>query len=924
MLSISVISNAAGVASYYEKESGEKNYWSKDAGESTSWQGEGAKMLGLHGAVNPQDFQKIMEGKLPNGEQMPSGAGGERRSGYDLTFSAPKSVSLVGVVGEDERVLEAHDRAVKEALKYIEEEAAQTRIKENGEIRFEKTANFTAAVFRHETSRAFDPQLHSHAVVANITIDQNGNERALSSEEIFKHKMAAGAIYKAELGHNLRMYGYNLRQTKDGFEIKEIEDKHIEGFSTRRKEIEAQLRAEDKTGAKNAEMAALKTRAAKQVLTEDETKLKRETWQQTAQNMGMKDKKSLENLTSRARASWHHDTGDGKASIEARDEKLAQAQNAASDAVKHAVSHLSERQSVFEKREIIQHAAKFGAAAGASKQMLSKQIDQQIKSLELIKAGNRLTTREALQRELRITKIEAHARGNVQPIASAERVAELSKDLTQGQAQALKLSLTTQNRIVGIEGKAGAGKTYMLKKVVKEAQQQGFEVKGLAPSAQAAKVLENETGAKSETISKAVSNPPENGKQQLWVVDEAGMVSAKQADKLLKQAESVNARVIFVGDRQQLSAIEAGKPFALLVDKGMHTARMDEIMRQKNKELKAVVEKLAQGKTKQAIQDLSKSISEVKDPQKRLQVVASKYLEQTPQEREKSMVIVSTNKERHDLNTQIREGLKKEGVLTGKPQEVQTLNKNAFTQAEARQAHNYEAGMKVRFHREYKSLGVNKNETLTVEKTENNKVQLISQDGKKVKWDPSKQAKVESYQVQKTELQAGDQIRFTRNEYELNRINGHTAEIQAINEKERTALIKMENGEKQTLSLDNEREQTYTHSYASTVHASQGATADKAFIAVDSEQSMLNQQSAYVSISRAREGVEIVADEKEKVAEMAEREAGQESAVEVIQDAGHEAESSLEQSYWEQEQEQEMSVEAEAEVEQEQEQEMEM
>jgi len=899
MLSISVISSAGGLSNYYEKDSGQSDYWNREAEESTKWQGRGAEDLGLVGPVKPQDFQALMEGRLPDGQQMPHGAGGERRAGYDLTFSAPKSVSLAGIVGRDDRVLAAHDEAVGKALDYLERETAQTRIKEAGEIRVEKTANLTAAVFRHSMSRNLDPQLHSHCVIANVTRDANGQWRALSSEEVFKHKMAAGAIYRAELGVRMKAYGYNLRQTRHGFEIREISDKNIRSFSTRRQEIETRLTAVNQVGAKASEVAALATRQAKQVLDSEQSGRQFETWRKTAEAGGLKNEKSLEHISAEARSKWLHNISQSQRTPDHVVNGEQGGKLVIRKAVNYAVDHLSERQSVFERREILRHAANHGAAHGVDLKRIETEIETQLKARQLIMAGERFTTTEALKREIQAVQIMRHGRGQMQAISNREQVNRLAEGLTNGQREALRLTLTTKDQVVGIEGKAGSGKTTMLKRVVQAAQAQGYNVRGLAPSAQAAKVLENETGAKAQTLSRHLMEQPQTGGREIWVVDEAGMMSAKQAHKLLLQVRSSGARVVLVGDRQQLASIEAGKPLAVLADKGMKVARMDQIVRQNNQQLKQAIEKIIEHKGREAVQDLSGSIKQIENREERLESVAKSYLSHSGPERRGTMVIVETNRDRRELNQMVRNGLRREGQLHGERLEATQLVKENMTRAEMRMVHNYEEGMQVRFGRNYKSLDVQRGETLEVKgiDPQKNVVQLQVKGGREITWNPARTAKVEVFREQQSDLQTGDQIRFTRNEYGLGRINGHTAQVVSVNGEERVAQIKMTNGEEQTIKLDEAREQTWTHGYASTVHASQGATADRAIIAVDTEQGMASEQSIYVGVSRAREGVEIMTDNEQKLGEFAGKEAMQESAIEAVEDSGQSVEGRLTQDY---------------------------
>lgn len=288
MLSISTLKGSGGaLAGYFEKDSGEADYWSKEAGESATWVGAGATELGLSGAVNQASFEMIMDRNLPGIGQLPGGQGGARRMGYDLTFSAPKSLSIQALVTGDQRLLSAHQEAVKETLFMIEKDVLKAQFKAGGKVHLESTGKMTAAVFAHETSRELDPQIHSHAVVANITRTANGKWRALEGSQFYKHKMLAGAEYRARLAAKVQDLGYKVKVTHgDGrFELKGISRKQIEAFSKRRVQIESALKASGHKGAKASEVASLATRKAK-VSHLNKAQLK-ETWKSAAKKTGI-------------------------------------------------------------------------------------------------------------------------------------------------------------------------------------------------------------------------------------------------------------------------------------------------------------------------------------------------------------------------------------------------------------------------------------------------------------------------------------------------------------------------------------------------------------------------------------------------------------------------------------------------------------
>jgi conjugative relaxase-like TrwC/TraI family protein len=870
MMSISNLKSAAQAASYYEKD----DYYTQDQSPS-SWWGKTTEKLGLKGKVNREVFQGLLQGTLPDGTELPSSHGALRRPGIDLTFSAPKSVSLMALVGEDDRIPKAHREAVTAALGWLEETSARARTTEGRQTRTEATGNLLVARFEHDTSREHDPQLHTHAVVINVTKRQDGEYRAIDNEALYTNKMAAGAIYRAELAARLADLGYRIEVThQDGrFEVEGISRNQVEAFSTRRKQIEEALGEMGFSSSKAAEVAALDSRKSKREV--DRSELRKE-WQVRAAEAGLELRIPERPSRSQARGS------EGR-------------EGAAEKLVGVALEHFSERSSVLTRSEVVRFSLERGTGK-ATFGGVQKAIDQAIGKGELLPLGEgRFTTERALSLERSVLALESRGRGSVTPILPAPDARAILRDrsLKKGQKEAAETILSAPDRVVGVQGYAGTGKTFMLRTIRELAEAQGLDVRGFSTTSAAANLLTQDAGIPSETLARHLASgaveKAQRGsrKPEVWVVDEASMMGTKEASDLLRKAEREGARVVLVGDRAQLPAIEAGKPFALLMDRGMTFAVMDEIVRQRDPDLKTAVELTIDGRTGDALRAIEKMVHQEESKEKRLSLLAGRYLESQAEPGDRPLLITGTNADRRALNDLVRVGLVDRGDLRGEGTRTEVLVPRALTRAERAEATTYQAGDVVRFGREYKSLGVQKGEYARVRDVDGDqgRVQLELAGGRKVDWEPDRLLKVEVYRQEARDLRPGDLIRWTRNDPEHLRRNGEMALVVEVDSGSGSSLIRTSEGKNQVLDLTQRGH--WDHAYASTIYSAQGRTTDEVLIHLDSRQkSVVGQEAWYVAISRARESALVVTDDKDRLPEALKRVMGQKSAVEELERAG--------------------------------------
>ena len=909
--SIGAVTSAAQGVAYYERD----GYYAKDDDDhrqASAWLGRGAEELGLAGPVDPGVFRDVLEGVVPDGSGRRLGRigkDGERqhRPGRDLTLSAPKSVSLVGLVGCDARVVDAHDRAVAATLAWFERNAAETRMADPGTGRTVRTGNqkTVIATFRHDTSRNLDPALHTHAVIANMVRGGDGKWRSMANERLYESKMLMGALYRSELAAGLARLGYGIEKTHaDGrFEIAGVPRRVIEAFSTRRAEIEAGMEGrglgKPADNPRLAERAALMTRAAKRDIDRSELGA---VWRRQAADLGFDAPGRVAEGLDRPTSPGLDAAGAGAEPSRPKPpagirEGLPERETAAdpapsspaAEAVAWAVAHLSEREAVFSRTDLMAAALAWNPGAArigdVEHEVAAREAAGTLQAARLPGLEDRLTTDRAVadERETIALMRAGQGRGARPMRGRAVDKALRRGPLTRGQKQAVRLVLAADDRTVGVQGYAGSGKTTMLNRARGLMEKKGYAVRGLAPSASAARTLEAEAGIASETLQRflarhagvAAGRMTKSGEKALrrqfaktaLVVDEGSLASTVQARDLLRIADAFRIpRVVLVGDAKQLDAVDAGKPFAQLQEAGMKTAVMNEIMRQRDPALKAAVEASLAGDVRRAFEKLGQNVAEVR-PDNLAGAAAARWLALLPDERARTGLMVPSHALREGINDIIRERLVRDGEVHGPAVTAERLVSMGYTNAEKTLAANYAAGDVVAFHRPYRRLGVGKGDERRVLGVDHKArtVMLEGRDGDAVTWAPNRLAArsggVEVYRSEDIELRAGDRIRWTRNDAGLGLVNSQAAEVAAVEGGRVT--FRLEDGRMLDLAPGDAQLRHIDRAWASTVHAFQGRTVDTVIAAMEANHPHLTtQKTLYVEISRARDRAELVTDDR--------------------------------------------------------------
>ena len=886
---------AAGVVAYCQHDADSKGGYYSAGATPSAWGGSLALELGLQGPVDAKTMQGLLQGVLPDGTRFAKESD-DRRMGVDLTLSAPKSVSLYALTSATPSmraaILAAHDRAVSRAMGLVQNEFVSARYGRGG-AESVKTGAAAWASFRHEDARPVDgvvsPQIHTHSVLLNLTHGRDGELRALDLD--FKNDgiKLAGATYRAELAAELRGMGLDLRKTEEGFELAAVSDEQIEAASPRRQQIDADLLAkglsrEDSTAAQRT-ASNLSTRENKLALPQDQ---QRWEWRELGRSVGL----DLPDPTPPAEPLPPPD---------------------ASAALAHATGHLSERESVISSTSTRLHSLLHGMHEGVTLDSIDKEISTATATGSLIDAGpGRLVTRETLTREASILRTISLAPA-VAPLADREAaLARLAtREAVQGfpysvsQRTAILDSLSTHTQYHGIVGAAGAGKTTAIAAIVDEARSQGLTVVGLGPSQTAADGLK-ETGAdECRTLASFIAREqdPDAG-PRLIVLDEAGMVSARDMQALLEKL-APDDRVLFVGDPRQLSAVEAGSPFAQAMKEGvLNYSTIDEITRQKDAGLLAVAQAFADGENERAVELADPYMSAVtvtdkdwkaagverileKDSDKapkippavRAQAIAREtaaaYLKLSPEEREKTLVLAGTHNIRRSINTYIRAGLQESGAVAQDSVTVTALDKSTLTRAQLREAIHYKSGQILRVPEgrgaarrvvDWKILDTDPTKnTIRARDVEGREQTFKTRD-----LDPQKAS---LYTPRALDLAAGDRVLFTENNRGAGFQNNETGCVVQVG----TDAIEIEKDGGKRVTLNPTQTHTVDYGWGITVHRSQGRTIDRALVAGQASK-VATAQSAYVACSRERWHLQVVTDDKDRLKSAWSRVADRETA----------------------------------------------
>ncbi len=868
---------SSGQAQTYHKleyTSAAQSYYKQGDEVKGEWQGQLATSLGLSGEVTAEEFSRLSEGQHPQTEvqmvrhreaveyQTASGKtvkAVEHRAGWDATFSAPKSVSLTALVGGDDRVREAHATAVTIALNELEK---YTHARIGGNNPAENTGKFIAAKFEHDTARPVDgyaaPQLHTHAVVFNITERADGSTRALQERPFFESKQFATAVYQSELMYRLRDLGYEIEPGKSGApEVKGYSQSYLDASSLRSQQIKDEMERSGVSGPRAAQIAAHSTRDKKQTLTREEVL---EAHRSVAAEFGNQPRQVVQEARERAQTQ----------------ERNPDRANRAKEAITYARDSLFEREAVADERLIFRDALRRGMGettyAEVRADFEARLQRGDLRSVEVAKyaSGRSFTTPETIAAERANIAHVVAGKNTVQPIMSAELAQDQARSrdfLNDTQRRVIEEVLNSTDRIHGLQGRAGSGKTTVLASIREGAEKSGYTVEGFAPTSRASAQL-REVGIDATTLQSFLArgdNHPSASPElrHLYMLDESSLASTRQMRAFLDNLNP-NDRVLVIGDTSQHQGVDAGKPFEQMQDAGMRTSQLDHIMRQKDSELLKAVEELAKNNTRQGIDMLASQgrITEIPNRQERIAAIAMDYAAQP----ENTIVVSPDNRSRQEINEAVRAELLQKGVLSPDGQTFRTLtHRSDMTGADRTWAARYNAGDVLQYTTGSKAEGIERDSFATVRAVDAraNTVAVELANGSSVTYDPRRLRGVQVFRKTEREFATGDRIQMTSTNRELGVANRDLGTITAIENGQ--ISVRMDGKAERTISFDTAQFQQLDHGYAVTSHSSQGLTAGRvlAHFDTDGAYSLINTRLAYVAISRASDDARVYTNNAE-------------------------------------------------------------
>jgi conjugative relaxase-like TrwC/TraI family protein len=864
MLTMKAQYSLGNAESYFREHLRVGDYYMEGRSVSGQWIGEGANRLGLSGVTNESEFVNLCRNLHPqSGEQLTPRLNSKRvtvdkngnvhesanrRVFYDFTLSPPKSVSIAALVGNDKRIIEAHDEAVHAAMRQLQIYAA-TRVRTQGQYSQRATGNVVGAVFRHDTSRALDPHLHSHCILFNATWDSTeGRWKALEACEIVTAQKFVRKVYYHEMVRSLQRFGYGVESNSRGdFEIAGVSKDLIDRFSKRHAEIDQKTR----------ELLEREPDKATQNIKVIRANIAHKERARKIKDVGIVKLQSMWNKQLTWKEWWQISRLD-KHRSPANSEKITAVQ-----AVSWAEQHLFERRSVVHEHEIWRHAL--------------EQLRGQDVSLAEIQAATRqrgyirdeqfngqITTREVLQREFDIVQLAQRRMRQYEPLAPNYQ--RINHSLDYEQELAVKHILSSRNFVTLFRGGAGTGKSFTLREVKAGLAKAREVVHVLAPQRQQVADLERDGFTGAETVS-AFLTQKSMRRGAVVLVDEAGQIGGQQMLELLSYVEANQGRVILSGDTRQHGAVEASDALrAIEKYAGLGYAELTNIRRQNPasaktqkerhwlEQYKLAVDEAQRGKFGSSFDRLDRQGAIIACTLANQQEKLTQHFLELFKNQQSTVVVSQSWNEIHRLNDTIRLGLKAQNLIDEAETTVTALERQDLTDAQKRDKRFYQPDSVLVFNRPtagFKSGSAGKLRGIT------DKHLLVEADNR-IRPVPFKELdKITVCQPKELSLSTGDRLQLKANAKSQDGRRLANGELVMVKKIHADGRITLDDG--RTLP---KHYRQFVRGYAVTSYVAQGKTVDYILFSDSAVKAATNEQQWYVTISRGRKGVKIFTADK--------------------------------------------------------------
>jgi conjugative relaxase-like TrwC/TraI family protein len=756
--------------------------------------------------VGRQQFERLHAGLDDHGQLLLSNTGDVKRRvpGYDMTLSAPKSVSIIYALADQKfrkRIEAAQQRAVEATIRLLEEHAAFGRRGKDGNQL--EHVSFTVASFQHgegrpvehEDGKTFsDPGLHTHNVILNTAVRADGTVGALDGRFLFNWKMAAGAAYHAALASEIQALGFSIADEigKNGtFEVAGVPQEMREYFSARRREIEEAISKEGVTTTAAPALAAAIALSSRSSKTTAPSVDRFELWRNEAARFDIEPERFVPSLR---RKGQELDAADRDRMIAVRMAALPR--------------QLTENESVFEKRQLYAAVASGLVGTGAGAERIEAEVAAIVANRGIVELGRDdldqplYSTPEMVRIERELVTLTQRLSRRHHAAPDPKRVAALCREHgLSGEQTAAALAATDRRSIAIAEGAPGSGKSLMLKSIV--SAYAGMRVIGCATAWRIANQLRDDLGIESKATDAWIASARAGGRfldrNSVLVVDESGLLSSRQMHAILSEVAKAGAKVIFVGDPGQLQAIGAG-PGQQILSSVVEASRVDTIVRQRQAWARQAVMDLAKGRVAKALNAFAERGLVTSCDTSRATVGALVDAWQRAQAKTpgiSTLLIAKSNAQVRTINDEVRTRLQVEGQIHGREIKLSTVTASGHTQS--------------------------------------------------------------------LRLAAGDSIRFLARQDALGVINGSVATIDKIQGPKSNPRFAARIGNRKVSFkvsdiADEAGRARLTHAYASTIYGAQGLTVDQAFVLISP---IMNRHDLLVASSRGRDRTEHFIDNRE-------------------------------------------------------------